>query len=162
MLGTAIALTCHAVPWHAHAMLAPAMRCTRCSTHAMPCHAMPCPCPCSKFISEHGGHANAPPTNQPHHACLMPALHPPHPCSKFISEHGGHTNAYTSNESTNYHFDVNWDCLEPALDRCVFITWRWMLRCLILTDFMRMPCEARLPGARAGPVGTACDEPNWE
>lgn len=39
------------------------------------------------------------------------------PCSKFVSEHGGHTNAYTSNESTNYHFDVNWDALEPALDR---------------------------------------------
>lgn len=37
--------------------------------------------------------------------------------SKFISEHGGHTNAYTSNESTNYHFDVNWEHLEPALDR---------------------------------------------
>lgn len=35
-----------------------------------------------------------------------------------MSEHGGHTNAYTSNESTNYHFDVNWDALEPALDRC--------------------------------------------
>ena len=28
--------------------------------------------------------------------------------SKFIQEHGGHTNAYTANESTNYHFDVNW------------------------------------------------------
>ncbi|KAL4858339.1 Insulin-degrading enzyme-like 1 [Chlorella vulgaris] len=37
--------------------------------------------------------------------------------SKYVSEHGGHTNAYTSNESTNYHFDVNWDALEPALDR---------------------------------------------
>ena len=37
--------------------------------------------------------------------------------SKFISEHGGHTNAYTSNESTNYHFSVNWEHLEPALDR---------------------------------------------
>ncbi|PSC73920.1 Zinc-peroxisomal [Micractinium conductrix] len=37
--------------------------------------------------------------------------------SKFVLEHGGHTNAYTSNESTNYHFDVNWDALEPALDR---------------------------------------------
>lgn len=34
-----------------------------------------------------------------------------------MSEHGGHTNAYTSNESTNYHFDVNWEALEPALDR---------------------------------------------
>lgn len=66
-----------------------------------------------------------------------------------ISERGGHTNgeqnffcvwgedacasalhgrilpptdaplAYTSNESTNYHFDVNADALEPALDRWV-------------------------------------------
>ncbi|GAB4818102.1 hypothetical protein N2152v2_005148 [Parachlorella kessleri] len=37
--------------------------------------------------------------------------------SKFISEHGGHTNAYTSNESTNYHFDCNWEHLPEALDR---------------------------------------------
>lgn len=42
-------------------------------------------------------------------------------CSKYVSEHGGHTNAYTSNESTNYHFDVNWDALEPALDRCALV-----------------------------------------
>jgi insulysin len=42
--------------------------------------------------------------------CLLPR-------SKFISEHGGHTNAYTAAESTNYHFDCNWDHLEPALDR---------------------------------------------
>lgn len=33
------------------------------------------------------------------------------------SEHGGHTNAYTAAESTNYHFDCNWDSLEEALDR---------------------------------------------
>jgi insulysin len=37
--------------------------------------------------------------------------------SKFISEHGGHTNAYTSAEDTNYQFDVNWEHLQPALDR---------------------------------------------
>jgi insulysin len=37
--------------------------------------------------------------------------------SKFISEHGGKTNAYTSNESTNFHFDVNSDHLKEALDR---------------------------------------------
>ncbi|BDA50691.1 Insulin-degrading enzyme [Coccomyxa sp. Obi] len=37
--------------------------------------------------------------------------------SKFLSEHGGHTNAYTAAESTNYHFDCNWDSLEEALDR---------------------------------------------
>lgn len=37
--------------------------------------------------------------------------------SKFISQHGGKTNAYTANESTNYHFDVNPEHLEPALDR---------------------------------------------
>jgi insulysin len=43
-----------------------------------------------------------------------------------VSEHGGHTNAYTSAESTNYHFDVNWDALEPALDRCVCCLVRWL------------------------------------
>ena len=37
--------------------------------------------------------------------------------SKFISEHGGKTNAYTSNESTNFHFDVNSDHLKGGLDR---------------------------------------------
>jgi len=37
--------------------------------------------------------------------------------SKFIAEKGGHTNAYTANESTNYHFDCNWDALPDALDR---------------------------------------------
>ena len=37
--------------------------------------------------------------------------------SKYISEHGGSTNAYTAGESTNYHFEVNADALEPALDR---------------------------------------------
>lgn len=37
--------------------------------------------------------------------------------SKFVAEHGGSTNAFTSMESTNYHFDVNWDALEPTLDR---------------------------------------------
>ncbi|KAI9161372.1 hypothetical protein LWI28_016770 [Acer negundo] len=37
--------------------------------------------------------------------------------SKFIAEHGGSTNAFTSTEHTNYHFDVNTDCFEEALDR---------------------------------------------
>ncbi|KAL6770545.1 hypothetical protein ACKKBF_B31700 [Auxenochlorella protothecoides x Auxenochlorella symbiontica] len=37
--------------------------------------------------------------------------------SKFIAKHGGQTNAFTASESTNYHFDVNWDALAPALDR---------------------------------------------
>ncbi|KAJ9181087.1 hypothetical protein P3X46_009254 [Hevea brasiliensis] len=37
--------------------------------------------------------------------------------SKYITEHGGCTNAYTSSEHTNYHFDVNSDCFEDALDR---------------------------------------------
>ncbi|KAL0019017.1 hypothetical protein WJX77_001203 [Trebouxia sp. C0004] len=37
--------------------------------------------------------------------------------SKFVSENGGSTNAYTSSESTNYHFDVNQEHLEGALDR---------------------------------------------
>ena len=33
------------------------------------------------------------------------------------SENGGSTNAYTSSESTNYHFDINQQHLEGALDR---------------------------------------------
>ena len=37
--------------------------------------------------------------------------------SKFVADHGGSTNAYTAGESTNYHFEVNADALEPALDR---------------------------------------------
>lgn len=35
----------------------------------------------------------------------------------FISEHGGSHNAYTSQEHTNYFFDVNADHLDQALDR---------------------------------------------
>ncbi|KAM7272144.1 hypothetical protein ACFE04_031358 [Oxalis oulophora] len=37
--------------------------------------------------------------------------------SKYITEHGGSTNAFTASEHTNYHFDVNTDCFEEALDR---------------------------------------------
>ncbi|GAX77819.1 hypothetical protein CEUSTIGMA_g5262.t1 [Chlamydomonas eustigma] len=37
--------------------------------------------------------------------------------SKFISDHGGSTNAWTASENTNYQFSINWDHLEPALDR---------------------------------------------
>ncbi|KAK4281882.1 hypothetical protein QN277_013328 [Acacia crassicarpa] len=37
--------------------------------------------------------------------------------SKCITEHGGSTNAFTSSEHTNYHFDVNIDAFEEALDR---------------------------------------------
>ncbi|XP_058205103.1 insulin-degrading enzyme-like 1, peroxisomal isoform X3 [Rhododendron vialii] len=37
--------------------------------------------------------------------------------SKYISEHGGYTNAFTSNENTNYNFDVNAENFEEALDR---------------------------------------------
>eukprot|EP00249_Psilotum_nudum_P021715 c28217_g1_i1 orf=297-3335(+) len=36
---------------------------------------------------------------------------------KFLTEHGGHSNAFTSSEHTNFHFDVNADHLEEALDR---------------------------------------------
>ncbi|WP_390617862.1 insulinase family protein [Maricurvus nonylphenolicus] len=35
----------------------------------------------------------------------------------FISEHGGSHNAYTSQEHTNYFFDINADHLDQALDR---------------------------------------------
>jgi insulysin len=37
--------------------------------------------------------------------------------SAFLNAHGGHSNAFTGMESTNYYFDVNWQFLEPALDR---------------------------------------------
>ncbi|CAK9155612.1 unnamed protein product [Ilex paraguariensis] len=37
--------------------------------------------------------------------------------SKYITEHGGSANAFTSSEHTNYHFDINTDCFEEALDR---------------------------------------------
>ncbi|XP_011048053.1 PREDICTED: zinc-metallopeptidase, peroxisomal isoform X2 [Populus euphratica] len=37
--------------------------------------------------------------------------------SKYIIEHGGSTNAFTASDHTNYHFDVNNDCFEDALDR---------------------------------------------
>ncbi|GAQ79598.1 Insulinase family protein [Klebsormidium nitens] len=37
--------------------------------------------------------------------------------SKYLTEHGGRSNAYTSSEDTNYHFDVNAEFLEEALDR---------------------------------------------
>ncbi|KAK8473442.1 hypothetical protein PHAVU_001G133200 [Phaseolus vulgaris] len=37
--------------------------------------------------------------------------------SKYITEHGGSTNAFTSSEQTNYHFEVNTDGFEEALDR---------------------------------------------
>jgi len=36
---------------------------------------------------------------------------------KFISDHGGSHNAYTSQEHTNYFFDINSDNFEAALDR---------------------------------------------
>ncbi|XP_050230327.1 insulin-degrading enzyme-like 1, peroxisomal [Mercurialis annua] len=36
---------------------------------------------------------------------------------KYVTEHGGRCNAYTSSEHTNYHFDVNADSFEEALDR---------------------------------------------
>lgn len=34
-----------------------------------------------------------------------------------LIQHGGSTNAFTSNEHTNYFFDVNIDGFEEALDR---------------------------------------------
>ena len=36
---------------------------------------------------------------------------------EFISSHGGGHNAYTSQENTNYFFDISADNLEPGLDR---------------------------------------------
>ncbi|XP_074321353.1 insulin-degrading enzyme-like 1, peroxisomal [Silene latifolia] len=37
--------------------------------------------------------------------------------NKYISEHGGCTNAYTGSKDTNFHFEVNSDAFEEALDR---------------------------------------------
>ena len=37
--------------------------------------------------------------------------------SNFLNQHGGYSNAYTSSKNTNYHFTVNADYLEGALDR---------------------------------------------
>jgi len=37
--------------------------------------------------------------------------------SAFLMQHGGSTNAFTSSEQTNYHFEVNTDGFEEALDR---------------------------------------------
>ncbi|KAK6945293.1 Peptidase M16, N-terminal [Dillenia turbinata] len=37
--------------------------------------------------------------------------------AKYITEHGGATNAYTDSDHTNFHFDVNTDCFDEALDR---------------------------------------------
>ncbi|KAL0772553.1 hypothetical protein Bca101_037704 [Brassica carinata] len=37
--------------------------------------------------------------------------------SKYVTEHGGSRNAYTSRENTNYHFDINTDSFDEALDR---------------------------------------------
>ncbi|KAF8049490.1 hypothetical protein N665_2199s0001 [Sinapis alba] len=37
--------------------------------------------------------------------------------TKYISEHGGRRNGYTSRENTNYHFDINTDSFDEALDR---------------------------------------------
>lgn len=37
--------------------------------------------------------------------------------SKFLSEHGGHANAFTSEEHTNYFFEINHEFLEQALER---------------------------------------------
>ncbi|XP_010554834.1 PREDICTED: insulin-degrading enzyme-like 1, peroxisomal isoform X2 [Tarenaya hassleriana] len=50
--------------------------------------------------------------------------------SKFITEHGGSTNAFTSIEQTNYHFDVNADCFEEALDRFA----QFFIKPLMLAD----------------------------
>lgn len=36
---------------------------------------------------------------------------------KFVQKNGGFSNAFTAMEDTNYHFEINKDHLEPALDR---------------------------------------------
>ena len=36
---------------------------------------------------------------------------------KFISTHDGFTNAYTTDDRTNYHFEIDSNYLEEALDR---------------------------------------------
>ena len=39
--------------------------------------------------------------------------------SKFIEDHAGSTNAYTSNENTNYHFEIATSHFKEALDMYV-------------------------------------------
>ncbi len=36
--------------------------------------------------------------------------------SQYLTQHGGYDNAYTSSENTNYHFNIQSDYLETALD----------------------------------------------
>ena len=36
---------------------------------------------------------------------------------KFLQTNGGHSNAFTSDENTNYHFEVRHEAFEGALDR---------------------------------------------
>lgn len=43
------------------------------------------------------------------------------------AQHGGSTNAFTATEHTNYYFDVNTDCFEEALDRCVLFSFSWIV-----------------------------------
>lgn len=43
--------------------------------------------------------------------------------SVILSQHGGKTNAFTSSQQTNYHFDVNTDAFEEALDRWILLSW---------------------------------------
>lgn len=38
-------------------------------------------------------------------------------------QHGGHANAFTSMEQTNYHLEVSWEHLDPALDRCNLVAY---------------------------------------
>lgn len=52
-----------------------------------------------------------------HHPIAFRAPHTRQFMHELQSENGGSTNAYTSSESTNYHFDVNQEHLEGALDR---------------------------------------------
>ncbi|CAL9246036.1 unnamed protein product [Arabidopsis halleri] len=40
-----------------------------------------------------------------------------HGLFKYVNEHGGSSNAFTSTEDTNYHFDINTDSFDEALDR---------------------------------------------
>ncbi len=74
---------------------------------------------CTDWSHLCGGPTDGPaPQDVPPHTVRVPQ----DAYSKFVSEGGGHTNAYTAAENTNYSFDINWDSLEPALERfaCFF------------------------------------------
>ncbi|MGK0289919.1 MAG: insulysin [bacterium] len=57
---------------------------------------------------------------------------------RYLSTHGGYSNAYTSNGNTNYHFNVNKNYLEGALDRFA----QFFIDPLFTADFVQREMNA--------------------